>query len=43
VLGLNTAYAVRGGAGARSPRLRAVWHGMRDYYRGVVGVRQCDL
>jgi GT2 family glycosyltransferase len=43
VLGLNTAYAVRGGAGARSPRLRAVWHGMRDYHRGVVGARRSDL
>lgn len=39
VTGLNVAYALRGGAGERRPRLRAVWAGVRDYHRGVVGAR----
>lgn len=43
VAGLNAAYALRGGAGAKGPRLRAVWQGIRDYHRGVVGARRSDL
>lgn len=41
VLGLNTAYAVRGGAD-KAARLAAVWDGMRDYQRGVVGRRRVE-
>jgi GT2 family glycosyltransferase len=43
VAGLNAAYALRGEAGAQGTRLRAVWYGVRDYHRGVVGARRSDL
>lgn len=43
VAGLNAAYALRGTAGAKGPRLRAVWQGVRDYHRGIVGGRRSDL
>ncbi|MFQ5667280.1 MAG: glycosyltransferase family 2 protein [Candidatus Binatia bacterium] len=37
VVALNMAYAIRGEPGERSARLRAVFSGIRDYHRGVVG------
>ncbi len=37
VAALNFAYAARGGARLRWERLRAVWHAVRDYRRGVTG------
>jgi GT2 family glycosyltransferase len=40
---LNAAYALRGASGGKGARLQAVWQGVRDYHRGVVGARPSDL
>lgn len=37
VIALNMAYALRAGGGFPRQRLVAVWRGVRDYQRGVVG------
>jgi GT2 family glycosyltransferase len=43
VAGLNTAYALRGAPSDKRHRLQAVWQGIRDYHRGVVGARRSGL
>lgn len=43
VLGLSLAYAVRSGVADKGARVRAVWDGMRDYHRGIVGRQRSGL